>query len=138
MVLALPLQHRPLFPGFYMPIFVKDPKVLAALQESRERQAPYAGAFLLKDEPDSDPNVVSSSDTEKNVYDLKGKELFNRLHEVGTLAQISSIHGDQVILIGHRRLRITEMVSEDPLTVKVDHLKACLYRLLPHFVFSLK
>lgn len=67
---------------------VQDPKVLAALQESRERQAPYAGAFLLKDEPDTDPNVVSSSDTEKNVYDLKGKELFNRLHEVGTLAQV--------------------------------------------------
>ncbi|KAF2324016.1 hypothetical protein GH714_006163 [Hevea brasiliensis] len=58
-VLALPLPHRPLFPGFYMPIYVK----------------------------------------------------------------ITSIQGDQVILIGHRRLKITEMVSEDPLTVKVDHLK---------------
>ncbi|XP_061361414.1 lon protease homolog 1, mitochondrial isoform X2 [Gastrolobium bilobum] len=126
-VLALPLPHRPLFPGFYMPIYVKDPKLLAALQESRERQAPYAGAFLLKDEPETDPSVVSSSDTEKNVYDLKGKELFNRLHEVGTLAQISSIHGDQVFLIGHRRLRIIEMVSEDPLTVKVDHLKDQAY-----------
>ncbi|XP_022640854.1 lon protease homolog 1, mitochondrial isoform X1 [Vigna radiata var. radiata] len=126
-VLALPLIHRPLFPGFYMPIFVKDPKLLAALQESRERQAPYAGAFLLKDEPEADPSVVSGSDTDKNVYDLKGKDLFNRLHEVGTLAQISSIHGDQVILIGHRRLRITEMVSEDPLTVKVDHLKDKTY-----------
>lgn len=126
-VLALPLIHRPLFPGFYMPIFVKDPKLLAALQESRERQAPYAGAFLLKDEPEADPSVVSSSDTDKSVYDLKGKDLFNRLHEVGTLAQISSIHGDQVILIGHRRLRITEMVSEDPLTVKVDHLKDKAY-----------
>ncbi|XP_020240445.1 lon protease homolog 1, mitochondrial [Cajanus cajan] len=126
-VLALPLIHRPLFPGFYMPVFVKDPKLLAALQESRERQAPYAGAFLLKDEPEADPSVVSSSDTDKSVYDLKGKELFNRLHEVGTLAQISSIHGDQVILIGHRRLRITEMVSEDPLTVKVDHLKDKAY-----------
>jgi len=67
---------------------IQDPKLLAALQESRDRQAPYAGAFLLKDEPDSDPNVVSSSDTEKSVYDLKGKELFNRLHEVGTLAQV--------------------------------------------------
>ncbi|KAK7356151.1 hypothetical protein VNO80_15417 [Phaseolus coccineus] len=126
-VLALPLIHRPLFPGFYMPVFVKDPKLLAALQESRERQAPYAGAFLLKDEAEADPSVISSSDTDKNVYDLKGKELFNRLHEVGTLAQISSIHGDQVILIGHRRLRITEMVSEDPLTVKVDHLKDKTY-----------
>ncbi|KAK8484802.1 hypothetical protein V6N11_027733 [Hibiscus sabdariffa] len=36
----------------------------------------------------------------------------SRLHEVGTLAQISSIHGDHVILIGHRWLRITEMVGE--------------------------
>ncbi|XP_022745940.1 lon protease homolog 1, mitochondrial-like isoform X2 [Durio zibethinus] len=120
-VLALPLPHRPLFPGFYMPIYVKDPKLLAALQESRKRQAPYAGAFLLKDEPGTESSP--SAETEKSVYDIKGKELFNRLHEVGTLAQISSIQGDQVILIGHRRLRITEMVSEDPLTVKVDHLK---------------
>ncbi|KAM2468619.1 hypothetical protein FF1_010277 [Malus domestica] len=122
-VLALPLPHRPLFPGFYMPIYVKDPKLLAALQESRKRHAPYAGAFLLKDEPGTDPSVVSGSETDKNITDLKGKELFNRLHEVGTLAQISSIQGDQVVLIGHRRLRITEMVEEDPLTVKVDHLK---------------
>ncbi|KAE8721028.1 Lon protease-like protein [Hibiscus syriacus] len=120
-VLALPLPHRPLFPGFYMPIYVKDPKLLAALQESRKRQAPYAGAFLLKDEPGTESSP--SSESEKSVYDIKGKELFNRLHEVGTLAQISSIQGDQVILIGHRRLRITEMVSEAPLTVKVDHLK---------------
>ncbi|XP_058002879.1 lon protease homolog 1, mitochondrial isoform X2 [Hevea brasiliensis] len=122
-VLALPLPHRPLFPGFYMPIYVKDPKLLAALQESRKRQAPYAGAFLLKDEPGTDPSMVTGSESEKNTYDLKGKDLFNRLHEVGTLAQITSIQGDQVILIGHRRLKITEMVSEDPLTVKVDHLK---------------
>lgn len=118
-VLALPLPHRPLFPGFYMPVNVKDPKLLAALAESQKRQAPYAGAFLVKDEPDSD--------TDKNIYDLKGQELLNRLHEVGTLAQITSIQGEQVVLIGHRRLRITEMVNEDPLTVKVDHLKDLPY-----------
>ncbi|CAA0827276.1 Lon protease homolog 1- mitochondrial [Striga hermonthica] len=117
-VIALPLLHRPLFPGFYMPIYVKDPKLLAALVESKKRQAPYTGAFLLKDEEGAE-----GSDTDKNIYDLKGKDLLKRLHEVGTLAQITSIQGDQVVLIGHRRLRITEMVSEDPLTVKVDHLK---------------
>uniref|UniRef100_A0A2N9J9P4 Lon N-terminal domain-containing protein n=1 Tax=Fagus sylvatica TaxID=28930 RepID=A0A2N9J9P4_FAGSY len=103
--------------------YLTDPKLLAALQESRKRQAPYAGAFLVKDEPGTDPSLVSGSESEKNIYDLKGKDLLNRLHEVGTLAQISSIQGDQVVLIGHRRLQITEMVSEDPLTVKVDHLK---------------
>ncbi|CAI0381776.1 unnamed protein product [Linum tenue] len=122
-VLALPLPHRPLFPGFYMPINVKDPKLMAALQEARKRQAPYAGAFLLKEEPGSDPNVVSGSESEKSTDSLKGKDLYNRLHEVGTLAQISTIQGEQVVLIGHRRLRITEMVSEEPLTVKVDHIK---------------
>lgn len=61
---------------------------MAALQESRKRQAPYAGAFLLKDEPGTDPSVVTGSESEKNIYDLKGKDLFNRLHEVGTLAQV--------------------------------------------------
>ncbi|KAL3538266.1 hypothetical protein ACH5RR_001632, partial [Cinchona calisaya] len=100
-----------------------DPKVLAALIESRKRQAPYAGAFLLKEEPGTDPTVVSGSDTEQNIYELKGKELLERLHEVGTLAQITSIQGDQVVLIGHRRIRISELVEEYPLTVKVDHLK---------------
>ncbi|CDP18248.1 unnamed protein product [Coffea canephora] len=122
-VLALPLPHRPLFPGFYMPIYVKDPKLLAALVESRKRQAPFAGAFLVKDEPGTDSAIVSPSDAEKNIYELKGKELLGRLHEVGTLAQITSIQGDQVVLIGHRRIRITELVDEDPLTVKIDHLK---------------
>lgn len=121
-VIALPLSHRPLFPGFYMPVYVKDPKLLAALIESRKRQAPYTGAFLLKDEEETE-----GSDSDKNINDLKGKDLLDRLHEVGTLAQITSIQGDQVVLIGHRRLRITEMVSEDPLTVKVDHLKEKTY-----------
>ncbi|KAM0954423.1 putative endopeptidase La [Dioscorea sansibarensis] len=122
-VIALPLPHRPLFPGFYMPIYVKDAKLLEALVENRKRSIPYAGAFLLKDDPATDSSLGSGSDSEKSVYELKGKELYKRLHEVGTLAQITSIQGDQVVLIGHRRLRITEMVDEDPLTVKVDHLK---------------
>eukprot|EP01018_Ginkgo_biloba_P008383 Gb_04955 [translate_table: standard] len=122
-VIALPLPHRPLFPGFYMPIYVKDPKLLAALVENRKRSVPYAGAFLVKDESGTDASFVTGSEAEKNIYELKGESLYKRLHEVGTLAQITSIQGDQVVLIGHRRLRITEMVSEDPLTVKVDHLK---------------
>ncbi|KAG0472086.1 hypothetical protein HPP92_016632 [Vanilla planifolia] len=93
-VIAVPLPHRPLFPGFYMPVSIKDSKLLSALAENCKRSVTYAG-----------------------------KELLKRLHDVGTLAQISSIQGNEVYLLGHRRLRITEMVDEDPLTVKVDHLK---------------
>lgn len=65
--------------------------MLAALLESRKRHAPYAGAFLIKDETGTDPSLGSGSETEKNIYDLKGKELLNRLHEVGTLAQVIKI-----------------------------------------------
>ena len=68
--------------------YMQDPKLLAALQESYARHAPYVGAFLVKDEPGTDPSLVSGSKAEKNIYDLKGKELLNRLHEVGTLAQV--------------------------------------------------
>ena len=67
--------------------FFQDPKVLAALQESRRRQALYAGAFLLKDATSTDSS--SSTETEKNINELKGKDLLERLQEVGTLAQVS-------------------------------------------------
>ncbi|KAI0504242.1 hypothetical protein KFK09_015192 [Dendrobium nobile] len=70
-------------------------------------------------------NLVSGTETGKSIYEFKGQELFNRLHDIGTLAQISSIQGNEVYLLGNRRLRKTKMVDEEPLTVKVDHLKAC-------------
>ncbi|XP_009124965.1 lon protease homolog 4, chloroplastic/mitochondrial [Brassica rapa] len=128
-VIALPLPKKPLFPGFYMPIYVKDRKLIEALQESMRRQTPYAGAFLLKDDEASADSSSSSTtcETENVLEKFKGKELLNRMHEVGTLAQISSIQGEQVILIGRRRLRITDMVSEDPLSVKVEHIKNKAY-----------
>jgi ATP-dependent Lon protease len=66
----------------------QDQKLLQALIENRRRSAPYAGAFLLKDEEGTNPNIVTSSDSEKSIDGLKGKELLKRLHEVGTLAQV--------------------------------------------------
>lgn len=69
-------------------VLLQDPKLLAALVENRKRSAPYAGAFLIKDEPTTDSSPASASETEKNIYDLKGEELLKRLHEVGTLAQV--------------------------------------------------
>lgn len=126
-VIAVPLPHRPLFPGFYMPVSIKNSKLLSALAENCKRSVTYAGAFLFKDEPGIDPSLVSGTETGKNIYEFKGQELFNRLHDIGTLAQISSIQGNEVYLLGHRRLRKTEMVDEEPLTVKVDHLKEMPY-----------
>ncbi|XP_018490885.1 lon protease homolog 4, chloroplastic/mitochondrial-like [Raphanus sativus] len=127
-VVALPLLRKPLIPGFYMPLYVKDPKVLAALQESKSGQAPYAGAFLLKDDKDASTASSSSSFETVNILDkLKGKELLKKIYQVGTLAQILSIQGEQVILVGRKRLQITEMVNEDPLTVKTHHINDKTY-----------
>ena len=86
-VVALPLLSKPLIPGFYMPLYVKDPKVLAALQESKRGQAAYAGAFLLKD--DKNASSSSSFETVNTLDKLKGKELLNKIHQVGTLAQVT-------------------------------------------------
>ena len=89
-VVALPLLREPLIPGFYMPLYVKDPKVLAALQESKSGQAPYAGAFLLKDDKYASTASSSSSFETVNILDsLKGKESLNKIHQVGTLAQVT-------------------------------------------------
>lgn len=61
---------------------------MQALVENGKRSVPYAGAFLVKDEEGTDPNIMTSSDSEKSIDDLKGKELLRRLHEVGTLVQV--------------------------------------------------
>nr|VDD32777.1 unnamed protein product [Brassica oleracea] len=88
----------------------------------------YSKHMLLRQLKQLDSNeessLSSSVDMEKNINDLKGKDLLKRLHEVGTLAQISSIQGDQVILVGHRRTASHNGDgNEEPLTVKVNHLK---------------
>ncbi|XP_056846746.1 lon protease homolog 4, chloroplastic/mitochondrial-like [Raphanus sativus] len=101
-VISVSLQDGPLIPGFIKPLWVTNPKVLAALQERKSGETPYAGAFLLKDDK----------------HPLTGSPV---IHRVGTLAQILSIQGEQVIIIGRERLRITETVN--PLTVKTHHLK---------------
>jgi len=110
-----------------MPIHVKDRKLLQALVENSKRSGPYAGAFLVKDDEGTNPNSATNSESDNSIHDLKGKELLKRLHDVGTLAQITRIQGDLVVLLGHHRVKITEMVAEDPLIVKVDHLKEMPY-----------
>ncbi|KAF6176533.1 hypothetical protein GIB67_007916 [Kingdonia uniflora] len=134
-VIAIPLLYRPLFPGFYMPIDVKDPKLLAALVESCNRQAPYAGAFLVKEKSGTDPSLTGIA-AEEDIFNLKGKELYDRLHEVGTLAQITSITGEQVVLLGHRRLRLTEM--DKPYDKDEDIIKATSFEVTSTLMECLK
>ncbi|KAG5940779.1 ATP-dependent Lon protease pim1 [Claviceps monticola] len=101
-VLSIPIARRPLFPGFYKAITIKDPNVATAITESIKRGQPYVGAFLFKDENEDD-------DVIRNVEDV---------HDVGVFAQITSafpIHGQDgaltAILYPHRRIRLSSLVS---------------------------
>lgn len=100
-VLAIPITRRPLFPGFYKAITIKDPDVATAITESIKRGQPYVGAFLFKDE-NEDEDVIRNVD---DVYD------------VGVFAQITSafpIHGQEgaltAILYPHRRIKLSSLI----------------------------
>ncbi|KAH7328356.1 Lon protease C-terminal proteolytic domain-containing protein [Stachybotrys elegans] len=100
-VLAIPIARRPLFPGFYKAITIKDPNVATAITESIKRGQPYVGAFLFKNE-NEDEDVIRNVD---DVYD------------VGVFAQITSafpIHGQEgaltAILYPHRRIKLSSLV----------------------------
>ena len=111
-VLALPITRRPLFPGFYKAVVIKNQQVCAAIKEAMKRGQPYVGAFLLKDE-EEDSDVITSLD---------------RVHRVGVFAQITSIfpaqtgtkdgkdeeEGITAVLYPHRRIRIDELITPLP------------------------
>src|SRR5204862_745449 len=81
-MMAVPIARRPLFPGFYKAITIRDSNVTAAIQEMMKRGQPYIGAFLFKDES-VDKDVIENMDD---------------VHDVGVFAQITSafpVHGDE-------------------------------------------
>lgn len=112
-VLALPIARRPLFPGFYKAVVIRNPAVVAAIKDMMKRGQPYLGAFLLKDE-NTDADVITD---------------INQVHQVGVFAQITSVfaaassrdadgvpgekqeEGLTAVLYPHRRIRITELVQ---------------------------
>ena len=108
-VLALPIARRPLFPGFYKAVVVRNPAVVAAIKDMMKRGQPYLGAFLLKDE-NADSDVITD---------------IHSVHPVGVFAQITSVfaansgpgakegeeEGLTAVLYPHRRIRITELVQ---------------------------
>ena len=101
-VMAIPIAQRPLFPGFYKAITIRDPNVIAAVQELLKRGQSYVGAFLLKDQESSQDVINDPSE----VYD------------VGTFCQVTGAfpagHGEekalQAVLYPHRRIKLSELM----------------------------
>jgi Lon-like ATP-dependent protease len=110
-VMAIPIAKRPLFPGFYKAITIRDPNVAAAIQEMMKRGQPYVGAFLFKDDA-ADKDVID------NVNDV---------HDVGVFAQITSafpVQGEDsgltAVLYPHRRIKMSSLVSSQDQSKKTD------------------
>jgi Lon-like ATP-dependent protease len=101
-VMAIPIAQRPLFPGFYKAITIRDPVVIAAVQELLKQGQSYVGAFLLKD-PQSSQDVINDP---SEVYDI------------GTFCQITGAFpagtGEekalQAVLYPHRRIKLSELL----------------------------
>ena len=121
-VMAIPIVKRPLFPGFYKPVTIRDRNVVAAIQEAYRRGQPYVGAFLLKDESSQDKDIIESKE---DVYD------------VGVFAQITSpfTPGEEtdnmtLVLYPHRRIRMSKLIPPRPagepagsVTIDLNELK---------------
>lgn len=111
-VMAIPIAKRPLFPGFYKAITIRDPNVSSAIQEMIRRGQPYLGAFLFRDES-SDKDVIESMDD---------------VHDVGVFAQVTSafpVNGEEssltAVLYPHRRIRMSKLI---PPRAQADNITA--------------
>lgn len=100
-VMAIPIGKRPLFPGFYKAITIRDPNVSLALQEMMRRGQPYVGAFLFKDEG-SDKDIIEHMD---------------EVHSVGVFAQVTSVfpiagemNSVTAVLYPHRRIKMSRLI----------------------------
>ena len=115
-LLAVPIQRRPLFPGFMAPIVVTDEALVEAMIALKKTPAPYVGVFLLAD---------GAVDLTVDKFSLSRPD---QVHRVGTLAHIQQLEagpgGAIAMLMAHRRVLIKEAVNikTPPLIVRVQHL----------------
>ncbi|KAI9292794.1 ATP-dependent protease La [Neoconidiobolus thromboides FSU 785] len=108
-LLSIPITRRPLFPGFYKAVVVKNPDVISAIKELMKRGQPYISAFLLKDDN----------------LDIDTIENMDQVYNVGVFAQITSIFpstsGEEnsltAVLYPHRRIRMSSVIN-DPVVEK--------------------
>ncbi|KAF2201866.1 ATP-dependent protease La [Delitschia confertaspora ATCC 74209] len=98
-VMAIPIGKRPLFPGFYKAVTIRNKEVGQAIADMVKRGQPYIGAFLLKDD-----------EVDKDVIDDPSE-----VYEVGTFCQVTSafpVGPDDnfamtCVLYPHRRIKMT-------------------------------
>lgn len=109
-LLSIPISGRPVFPGFYKTISIKDKMLISAMTKLLKKGSPYVGIFL---------NSVDINENE-TIHKLKD------IHKIGVLAQIVNVIPLQgssatAIVYPHRRIRALDILpdSDD----HISHLK---------------
>lgn len=128
-LLCVPITRRPVFPGFYKTITIKNEHVLTAMSQLLKKGNPYMGIFL-KNTAHSDPagrheaeeNGTPLPDSEEANYPADSSDRVSSIDSVkkiGVVAQIVNIIRSQsndfaatAIVLPHRRIRAMDLVSE--------------------------
>ncbi|XP_033820972.2 lon protease homolog, mitochondrial [Periophthalmus magnuspinnatus] len=96
------VSRNPVFPRFIKIIEVKNPELMELLRRKVRLAQPYAGVFLKRDDS-NESDVVESLDS---------------IYTTGTFVQIHEMQdlGDKLrmIVMGHRRIRITRQLDVEP------------------------
>lgn len=103
-VLGVPVTRRPLFPGFYKTLSIKNPKVSNTITSMLRRGQPWIGIFLQNDETRPLNDQISA---------------LPEIKRVGVFAQVVNIFqssngaegGFTAIVYPHRRIRATDVVK---------------------------
>ena len=101
-LLSVPISGRPVFPGFYKTITIKDKNVISAMSKLLKQGNPYVGIFLNStDAKDSESDVI------RNLKDI---------NKVGVVAQIVNLvplarTSVTAIVYPHRRVRSANVLS---------------------------
>lgn len=112
-LLSVPINGRPVFPGFYKTITIKDKNVMAAMSKLLKKGNPYIGIFLNSLD-------TCESDVIRNLKDI---------NKVGVVAQIVNVipltgTSATAIVYPHRRVRATDiLIGPEDLTssLKVEN-----------------
>ena len=125
-LVVVPLRSQPLLPGILLPVIVRDRKTLDTIREMKDRGQAYVGTFFY------DKDFTQTMPPDLTDASLEGKdelsENLDEIHQIGSLAQVHQVSdglGDtgHLLLMAHRRVSRIGLVSRDPSTVVVEHLK---------------
>ena len=90
-VLVVPLNRRPLMPGVIMPVRVTDERLIAEVEEMKQRGQAYVGAFLRRRGDSATAAAASDASDETRDASNVNWDPSDDMHDMGTFAQVQSI-----------------------------------------------